>query len=88
MSACWSARDRWIAWGGFVVLMALHLDSWRPQRGVLYMGWIPEEILYRLVWIGCVWIYLVFLTSRPYSFGAPERGELVEETDEPEDGRG
>jgi len=78
MSARWSVRDRWIGWVGFVVLMALHLDSWRPQRVVLYLGWIPEEILYRLGWIGCVWIYLLFLTSRPYPFGTPEESQPAE----------
>ena len=80
MPARWSSRDSWIAWGGFVLLMALHLDSWRPQRPVLYMGWIPEEILYRLGWIGLVWAYLLFLTSRPYLFG-PSPPERVENAD-------
>lgn len=59
-----TARDRWIAWSGFLFLIALHLDSWRPQRVVLYLGWIPEELVYRLCWVALVWVYLLFLTSR------------------------
>jgi hypothetical protein len=59
-----TARDRWIAGSGFLFLIALHLDFWRPQRVVLYLGWIPEELVYRLCWVALVWVYLFFLTSR------------------------
>ena len=77
-----SGRDRWIAWVGFVVLMGLHLDFWRPQRAILYLGWIPEEIAYRLGWILLVWLYLLFLCSRSLS------ADAVESAPGPESGDG
>ena len=39
---------RIIGWVGFAVLLALHLDFWRPQRATLYFGWCPEELAWRL----------------------------------------
>ena len=65
------ARDRWIAWGGLLLLLVLHLDAWRPQRVVLYLGWIPEELLYRLGWVFLAWLYLLFLCARLPRGGAP-----------------
>jgi hypothetical protein len=59
-----SKRDRWIARLGLLLLLALHLDFWRPQRVVLYLGWVPEELVYRLAWVALVWVYLLFLCSR------------------------
>ncbi len=50
---------RAIGWGGFLVLLFLHLDFWRPQRVVLYFGWLPEELLYRLIWMLLAFFYLV-----------------------------
>ena len=50
------------AWGGFLLLIALHLDFWREQRPVLYLGWIPEDMAYRLVWMVLAWIYLLYFT--------------------------
>jgi len=41
--------------------MLLHLDFWRPQRVVVYMGWIPEELLYRCVWMLFAWAYLLYV---------------------------
>ena len=55
--------QRWIGWGGFVLLLALHLDFWRPQRVVIWFGWMPEELLYRLVWMALAWIYLVYVCT-------------------------
>jgi len=52
-----------IAWAGFLVLLALHLDFWRPQRAVLWFGWVPEELLWRLAWMALAWVYLIFVTS-------------------------
>jgi len=54
---------RVIAWAGFLVLLALHLDFWRPQRAVLWFGWVPEELLWRLAWMALAWIYLLFVAS-------------------------
>jgi len=47
---------------GFVALIVLHLDFWRPQRAELYFGWVPEELAYRLVWFALAWVYLVLFT--------------------------
>ncbi len=60
-------RPTWVtvvAWVGFGILLVLHLDFWRPQRPVLYFDWLPEDLLYRLVWMGLAWVYLVFFTTR------------------------
>ncbi len=53
-----------LAWGGFLVLLVLHLDFWRPQRPVLLLGWIPEELAYRFGWIALAWLYLCFVCAR------------------------
>lgn len=49
----------------------LHLDWWRPQRETLWFGWLPEELLYRLLWMLCAWGYLLFLCSRLWRVEAP-----------------
>lgn len=54
---------RALAWIGFLVLIATHLDFWREQRPVLWFGWLPEDILYRLVWMGFAAAYLWWFTS-------------------------
>ena len=54
-------RPRLLAWLGFVTLVLLHLDSWRPQRPRLYLGWVPEELAWRLAWMGLAWLYLLFV---------------------------
>ncbi|MCB1036941.1 MAG: hypothetical protein KDD47_24150 [Acidobacteria bacterium] len=55
-------KPKWIAWIGLVVLIVLHLDFWRPQRAVLYFGWLPEDMAYRLGWMLLAWAYLIFFT--------------------------
>ena len=54
------AVNRAIAWGGFVLLLVLHHDFWRPQRAVLYFGWLPEELAWRLGFVVLSVAYLVF----------------------------
>ena len=49
-----------LAWLGALALLALHLDSWRPQRAVVYLGCLPEELAWRLVWMALATAYLVF----------------------------
>jgi hypothetical protein len=49
-----------IAWISAIVLLVLHLDFWRVQRPVLYWGWLPEELLYRMMWLGLAWVFLLF----------------------------
>jgi hypothetical protein len=49
----------------------LHLDVWRTQRPRLYLGWLPEELFYRLAWILLAWVYLLFLCARLW----PEEAE-------------
>ena len=53
--------QRAILWVCFVLLALGHLDFWRPQRVVLYFGWVPEELLYRLVWMFLAWLYLLYV---------------------------
>jgi len=55
---------RVLAWIGGLVLVALHLDAWRPRRAAVHLGWIPEELLYRLAWMALAWLYLLFFCSR------------------------
>ncbi len=59
-----TSRDRFLAWAGLLFLLVLHVDFWRPQRPVLYFGWLPEELAYRIAWMVLAWIYLMFFTSR------------------------
>ena len=54
----------WIASSSLVALVLLHLDFWRPQRARLVLGWVPEELAYRLVFIVLAWLYLLFVTAR------------------------
>lgn len=49
-----------VAWFLGGVLFLLHFDFWRPQRVVLYLGWVPEELAYRLVWVGLATAYLAY----------------------------
>lgn len=56
-----------LAWSLALILVLLHLDFWRPQRAVLYFGWLPEEMAYRLAWMGLAWLYLEWFTRRVWS---------------------
>lgn len=49
-----------LAWLLALALVVLHLDFWRPRRGVLYLGWLPEELLWRLGWMLLAALYLVW----------------------------
>jgi hypothetical protein len=51
----------WIAWVVCLALTLLHLDFWRPQRVVLWLGWIPEELSYRLLYVLVAWLFMVFV---------------------------
>jgi len=62
-----SRRDKLLAWAGALLLLALHLDFWRPQRARLYWDWIPEELAWRLVWMGLAWIYLLWFCARVWA---------------------
>ena len=64
-----------LAWIGFLVLVVLHVDSWRPQRSEVYLGWIPEELLYRFIWIGLAWLYLLFICARVWEDDGDEERE-------------
>ncbi len=65
--------DKVIAWSGGVLLLILHLDFWRPQRVALYGGWLPEELLYRLVWMLLAWLYLMYFCARIWRSKADEQ---------------
>jgi len=58
-----------VAWAGFVLLLALHLDFWRPQVARVHFGWLPEELAYRLVWMLLAWVYLLFFCARIWGDG-------------------
>ena len=60
----------WIVWGGLAALLVLHLDFWRPQRAVLWFGWVPEDLLYRLGWMLLAWAYLMYICARAWTGGA------------------
>jgi hypothetical protein len=52
-----------LAWAGALALLALHLDFWRPQR-VAFVGWLPEELAFRVAWMLAAWAYLWFFCAR------------------------
>lgn len=56
-----------LAWIFAVILLLLHLDFWRPQRPVIYFGWLPEEMAYRLGWMLLAWAYLEWFTRKVWS---------------------
>ena len=59
-----------LAWVGFLLLLALHLDFWRPQRSELLFGWLPVELAYRVLFLVLAWLYMVFICSRVWIKGA------------------
>lgn len=61
--------DRFVAWGGFAILVALHLDVFGSPGAELRLGWLPDELAYRLVWILLAWGYLLFLCTRLWPEG-------------------
>ena len=78
------SRDLLVAWGGAALLLVSHLDFWRSQRPILYFGWIPEELAYRLLWTAVAWAYLVFFTRRIWL----EQEPSTDPRDETEDNTG
>ena len=65
-SARWSRR---LAVAGLVGLLILHLDFWREQRPELVFGWLPEDVAYRLAWMGLAFVYLWFFTRNVWGEG-------------------
>lgn len=59
-----SPRQRVLATVLGLALLLLHLDSWRTQEPRIWLGWIPEELLYRLVWMALASAYLVWFCAR------------------------
>ena len=43
--------------------MALHFDVWRGPRPAIWMGWMPEELGYRLLWMAGATVYLWMFTG-------------------------
>jgi hypothetical protein len=56
--------ERTLAWVCGLILLALHLDFWRPKRAVLMFDWLPEELLYRLGWMGLAYAFLLWISLR------------------------
>ncbi len=52
------------AWVLGIGLVVLHLDFWRPQRDVVHLGWIPEELAWRLAWMALATVYLWWFCAR------------------------
>ena len=52
-----------IAQIGFVVLLLLHLDFWRPQSTAFVFG-VPVELAYRCGYLLLAWGYMWFLCAR------------------------
>jgi uncharacterized membrane protein len=48
---------------GAVVMTLLHLDFWRPQSDTLMLGWVPEELLYRILYIFLAWVYVLWVCA-------------------------
>ena len=53
-----------IAAAGFLVLVVLHFDFWRPQTPRLLFDWLPEELAYRIAYILVAWIYILWICER------------------------
>ena len=51
-----------LAWVLGLVLVALHLDFWRPKRNVLWFGFLPEELAWRLGWLALSVSYVIWLS--------------------------
>lgn len=47
---------------GFLLLLAGHLDFWRPRSAEIVLGWIPVELAWRLAWMLAAWLYLMAFT--------------------------
>ena len=56
--------ERLVAALGLVALGVLHVDAWRSPGARVFLGWVPEELLYRLVWVLLAWGYLLLLFAR------------------------
>jgi len=66
-----SRAVRALAWIGFLALLILHLDFWRPRGSGIWFGWMPEELAWRLGWIVLAVGYLLFFTTAVWR----ERGQ-------------
>ena len=51
-----------VAWLGLAALLVLHLDFWRGERSGLWLDAVPEELVYRIAWMGLAFLYLLFFT--------------------------
>ena len=52
-----------IAAVAFTAIAVLQLDFWRPQQGRLLLGWLPEELAYRLVVLALAWVFMLFICA-------------------------
>ena len=51
------------AWIGGAALVVLHLDFWRPRRLEPWFGWLPDELAYRIAFIGLAWLFMLFICA-------------------------
>ncbi len=55
---------RWIAWAGFFLLFGSHVAYFPAQSTELMFGWMPVDLVYRLVWMVLAWLYLMHFTAK------------------------
>jgi hypothetical protein len=57
-------------------LLVTHVDPWRPQRAEVWFGWLPEELLWRLLWMLAAWAFVAWFTRAVWAREAAEtKGE-------------
>ena len=58
-----SARIQALAWLVGLGLLFVHLFVGRDLGPNLRFGWIPDELLLRMAWLGAAWLYLLFFCA-------------------------
>jgi hypothetical protein len=52
-----------------IALLVLHFDFWRESRPRLVLGWLPEELAWRLCWMALALALLWYWTRSPETEG-------------------
>lgn len=74
-----SSRRVTIAWVLGALLVAAHLVSPAGRAGVLHLGWIPDELAWRLAWMLLAWLYLEWFCRTIWRDATPGAGAAHEE---------
>lgn len=59
-----SRAERIFAATSAVVLFVLHLDFWREPAPTLLLGFVPEELAYRLAWMVLAALWVAWFCGR------------------------